>query len=95
MFEILIKLFWIAFEMGLIVAEFYFCIQLREVLKLHKKFKKEYSLATNNGYNGHSGRLMKEIEKDLINMRIEVISWASIVIACAYAVVDCLTTHIM
>lgn len=95
MLEILAKLFWIALEIVLIIAEYYFCIQLHAVLKLHKKFKKEYALSTNNGYNGHSGRLMQDVEKDIINMKIEVVSWSCIAMACAYAILDCLTTHII
>lgn len=92
---ILIKVFWIVIGMFLIVAECLFCIQLQELLKLHKKIKKEYALSTNNGHNGHPGRLIKDVEKDLVNLRIQIISWGCIAIVGAYAILDCFMTHII
>ncbi len=93
--EMLSRLFWILFEIGLVIGEAAFCIQLQFVHKAHKKVKKEYSLATNDGCNGHSGRLINEVEKELISIRIQLISWMCIVITCAYAIVDCFSTHII
>lgn len=92
---VLIKLFWILVFAGLVIAESLFCIQLQKLLKLHKKYKKEYALASNNGHNGHRGREMKDIENDLAALRLEVISWACIAIACAYCILDCFTTRII
>lgn len=93
--DVVIRIVWFAVFILLIVAESLFCIQLHSVIKLHKKYKKEYALASNNGHNGHKGRLMKDIEDDLDNLRLEVISWACIAIACAYAILDCFVTHIV
>ena len=50
---ILIKLFWTVIGMFLIVAECFFCIQLQDVKRRFQKVKKEYSLSSNNGHNGH------------------------------------------
>lgn len=93
--DIVIKIVWFAVFVLLIIAESLFCIQLHSLVNLHKKYKKEYALASNNGYNGHRGRLMKDIESDLINIRVGVISWACIAIATAYAILDCFLTHII
>lgn len=93
--DVVIKIVWFAVFVLLIIAESLFCIQLQELLKLHKKFKKEYALASNDGHNGHSGRLMKDIENDLVSLRIEVISWGCIAVAGAYAILDCFITHII
>lgn len=93
--DVVIKIVWFAVFVLLIIAESLFCIQLHSLVNLHKKYKKEYALASNNGHNGHRGRLMKDIESNLINIRIEVISWACIAIATAYAILDCFLTHII
>lgn len=93
--DVVIKIVWLAVFVLLIIAESLFCIQLHSLVNLHKKYKKEYALASNNGHNGHRGRLMKDIESDLINIRVGVISWACIVIATAYAILDCFLTHII
>lgn len=92
---ILIKLFWILVLMGLVIVESLFCIQLHSVIKLHKKYKKEYALASNNGHNGHKGREMKEIENDLAALRLEVISWGCIAVVAAYCIMDCFITRII
>ena len=93
--DVVIKIVWFAVFVLLIIAESLFCIQLHSLVNLHKKYKKEYALASNNGHNGHRGRLMKDIESDLINIRVGVISWACIAIATAYAILDCFLTHII
>lgn len=93
--DVVIKIVWFAVFVLLIIAESLFCIQLHSLVNLHKKYKKEYSLASNNGHNGHSGRLMKDIEADLNCLKVEVISWACIAIATAYAILDCFLTHII
>lgn len=93
--DVVFKIIWFLVFILLIVAECLFCIQLQELLKLHKKIKKEYALATNNGYNGHPGRLIKDVEKDLVNLRVQIISWGCIALAGAYAILDCFITHII
>lgn len=92
---VFIKIIWLLVLALLVIAEIMFCIKLQELLKLHKKIKKEYALASNDGYNGHSGRLMKDIENDLVNLRIKVISWVLISAANTYAILDCFITHII
>lgn len=86
--ELLSTFLWILFEIGLVIAEIAFCIQLQAVHRAHKKVKKEYLLSTNDGYNGHSGRLINDVEKDLINLKIQMISWLCIALAGAYAVIE-------
>lgn len=83
------KLFWIIFEVLLVIVEIFFCIRLQDINSTYKKLKKEYSLSTKTTANGHSGRLRADVEKDLINAKVELISWACISAACAYACVDC------
>lgn len=92
---ILIKLFWTVIGMFLIVAECFFCIQLQDVKRRFQKVKKEYSLSSNNGHNGHKGRPRADIENDLVNLKIEIISWGCIAVAGVYALFDCFATHIV
>lgn len=93
--DVVIRIVWFAVFVLLIIAESLFCIQLHSLVNLHKKYKKEYALASNNGHNGHRGRLMKDIKADLNRLKVLIISWTCIVIATAYAILYCFLTHII
>ena len=98
MFEILVaveKIVWIIVFMFIAIAESLFCIQLVAVQNKYKRVKKELSLSSNNGHNGHRGRPQINIKNDLANLKLEFISWSCIAVACAYALLDCFLTHII
>lgn len=87
--------FWVFVLFLLALSEMNFCNALLLVYRSYMKLKKEYALSTNDGYNGHSGRLIYDVEKDLNNKRTQLVCWICISIAGAYAIIDCFLTHII
>ena len=92
---ILTKILWTVIWLLMVVAECFFCIQLQDVKRRYQRVKKEYSLSSNNRHNGHKGRPRADIENDLVNLKIEIISWGCIAVAGVYGLFDCFATHII
>lgn len=85
------KLFWICYEIALLICEALFCIRLQAAWNGYKRLKKEYCLAPVELKKGHAGRARAEVELDLVNKKVELVSWACIAFACVYALIDCFT----
>lgn len=89
-------LFWIAYEVILLLCEALFILRLMSVLGVFAKIKKSYALAPETVTDGHRQQKTRaEIRPALTRCRTELCSWAAVVAVTGYAVFDCLIFNIM
>lgn len=66
------------YGLALIVTAIIFYYQAKSKRRKYKKLKKEYVLATNDGRNGHSGRLKSQVHSELRLATVEYFCWTVI-----------------
>lgn len=89
-------LFWLVYEVILLLCEALFILRLRSVSSVFAKVKKSYALAPETVTDGHRQQKTRaEIRPALTRCRTEVCSWAAVVAVTGYAVFDCLIFNIM
>lgn len=89
-------LFWIAYEVTLLLCEALFILRLMSVLGVFAKIKKSYALAPETVTDGHRQQKTRaEISPALQRCRTELLCWAAVVAVTGYAVFDCLIFNIM
>ncbi len=90
------KIFWLVYEVILLLCEAVFILRLRAVLGVFAEMKKSYALAPETVTDGHRQQKTRaEIRPALTRCRTEVCSWAAVVAVTGYAVFDCLIFNIM
>ena len=92
MYEVLViagKVFFVIYDLALIIGALYFAFQIQECWSKYKVIKKEYVLSPWNVKKGHSGRSKKDIEPKLICIKVEMISWLCIFLINVYVCIDC------
>ena len=89
-------LFWLVYEVILLLCEMLFILRLRAVLGVFSKIKKSYALAPETLIDGHRQQNTRaEISPALQRCRTELLCWAAVVAVTGYAVFDCLIFNIM
>ena len=90
------KLFWISYEIVLILCEALFILRLASVFKALAKIKRRYAFAPVELVAGHRVQPTRaEILPALRRCRTELAAWCIIAAVTAYACVDCLIFWIM
>ena len=90
------KIFWISFEIILMLCEALFILRMVSVLKALKRIKRRYAFAPVELVAGHKVQPTRsEILPALRRCRTELVAWCIIAAVTAYACVDCLIFWIM
>ena len=90
------KIFWISFEIVLILCEMLFILRLLSVCKALTKIKRRYAFAPTEIPAGHKVQPTRaEILPALRRCRTELVAWCIIAAVTAYACVDCLIFWVM
>lgn len=90
------KIFWLVYEVILLLCEAVFILRLRAVLGVFAKIKKSYAFAPEKVTYGHRQQKTRaEISPALQRCRTELLCWAAVVAVTGYAVFDCLIFNIM
>lgn len=89
-------LFWIAYEVILLLCETVFILRLLAVLGVFANIKKGYALAPETVADGQRQQKTRaEIRPALMKCRTEFFSWTAIAAVTGYAVLDCLIFNIL
>lgn len=84
------KIFWISFEIVLLLCEMLFILRLISVCKALTKIKRRYAFAPTEIPAGHKVQPTRsEILPALRRCRTELAAWCIIAAVTAYACVDC------
>ena len=90
------KIFWIVYEVILLLCEALFILLLMSVLGVFAKIKKSYALAPETVTDGHRQQKTRaEIRPVLTRCRKSLCGWAAVVAVTGYAVFDCLIFNIL
>lgn len=91
-----LKIFWISFEIVLLLCEMLFILRLISVFKALKRIKRRYAFAPVEIPAGHKVQPTRaEILPALRRCRTELAAWCIIAAVTAYACVDCLVYWIV
>lgn len=89
-------LFWITYEILLILSLWLFILRVRAVWRILMKLEKEYALAPEAIPAGHPVQKTRaEIRPALMKCRTEFFSRLSVAAVTGYAVLDCLIFNIL
>lgn len=89
-------LFWIAYEILLIMSFWLLVLRVRAVWRALQGLEKRYALAPETIPAGHTVRKTRaEIRPALRRCRTEFFSWTAVAAVTGYAVVDCFVFNIL
>lgn len=89
-------LFWIIYEILLILSLWLFILRVRAVWRILTKLEKEYALAPEALTAGHSVQKTRaEIRPALMKCRTEFFSWLAVTAVTGYVVLDCFVFNIL
>lgn len=82
------QIFFGVFAFILLVFTCFFCIIAQELWKKRKKLKREWIMSTNDGKNGHRGRIKNEVHNDLVNATLEFLCAIGFTAVMVYNLID-------
>lgn len=93
---VLKMLFWITYEILLILSFWLLVLRVRAVWRVLGRLEKEYALAPETIPAGHTVRKTRaEIRPALRKCRTEFFSWTAVAAVTGYAVLDCFVFNIL
>lgn len=93
---VLKMLFWITYEILLIMSFWLLVLRVRAVWRALQELEKRYALAPETIPAGHTVRKTRaEIRPALRRCRTEFFSWTAVTAVTGYAVVDCFVFNIL